>query len=295
MPIHIIRTALGTASTKTSGTTLTTSSVNPPVGSMLIVGVAFDNAAGAPISVEWNGRLLGRRIFEDNATSGHGLGIYTKRFIHNDVTDSITVTWGSSIAAKAMFATALEGANFIDKKAGKTDLATQTPVTGPATATLATDQDFVIAAFSSKGPSTDDPGTLQIRNDGTFANASVGQRVGTTGGGPTTNVTIAEAHLELTSTTGIRARINGDAAQRRWASGLLALKQSHAFSQGITQTDIREVEAIFAGKIPELDMDNLVFQWNEELERWEAYEVTTIGTLIAHNTGAYPIKDWVEV
>lgn len=48
-------------------------------------------------------------------------------------------------------------------------------------------------------------------------------------------------------------------------------------------------------RIPELDPDNLVFQWNEELERWEAYDVTTIGTLVAHNTGSEPVKDWVEV
>lgn len=289
---HTIRIALGTASTKTSGTTLTVSSANPPVGCVIVVGVAFDNAAGAPTSVKWNGHSFGQRKFEDNATSGHALAIYTKRYVHKDVTADVIVTWGSAITSRAMFVTAIDEANFIDGKAGRVHTTeTQTPATGGATATLAKTNDFVVAAFGSAGPSSDTAGTLEIRDNGTFVAASVGQRVGTTGAPPTGNVTIAEAYLELSSTTGTRARINGDATSRLWATGLLALTNSLAITHSVGPSDRSEVEAIFASQ--GRDIANLVYQWNEELERFEAYDVTDVGTLVAKT--ARKDKDWIEV
>lgn len=147
-----------------------------------------------------------------------------------------------------------------------------------------------MALFASKGPSSDSAGTGQILDATVFADATLGQRVGTAGGGPLTNVTLAEWFLELSADDGTRARINGDATQRRWASAVIVFSPGLFYRQSIAPIDTEHFEdVILPGLAAPTGIERIDFRWNEGLARWEAYDGAT---LIAHNSRT---GFWVEV
>lgn len=326
------RTARGTATSKTSGTTLTIPSFTVPQGHSLVVGAAYANGALAPTSVTHAGRTLRRRQQQDNATRSIHASMWVKGEYHKDQTGTCVLTWSSAIVERAAFATSLDIAINKDDGSGNAEtVTTATPATGSTgalilaglfvagtkyeivtvgttdftavgaasntvglvfTATgiglgtgtareaLEASNAFAIACFGAEGPSGDgNPTTVEIRDNGSLATATLGQRAGTTGGGAASNITVIESYLQLTTDHFTRGRLVVP-TNRRWVNCILALKERPSFNrQGITPTDIGAVDQIVedAGGDP----DDVYFGFNDQTGQWEAYETATPGTLRA--------------
>jgi len=265
--MSIVRTAKGTAILKTSGTTLTLESVEILSGRSLVVGVAFDAGEGPP-TVKWGNRDLSR--IELQSQSGASTALFLLRHIRNTNTRTITCTWTGAIIAKAMFATMIGGVETQDVSQSTGQASTTNPATGP-TVVSTRPETISIAAMGSQGPESDDPGTVGSGH-------TSGQRVGTSGGADDTNVTIHETFEILTQTGNVRATKTG-ATSRSWSNVILAVKKSLRFKMAISPTDLQTVEGLFEDN--SLDWNNHAFRWNASLDRWEAYDVTDIGTLVA--------------
>lgn len=264
--VDITRTALGTATSKTSGTTLALASVAMKSGASLVVGVAYDTGQGAPV-VTWGNRTLSQIV--TRSQSGAATALFLLRHINEDRTRTITCAWSGAITAKAMFATQVQGVKIQDVDAGAAEASTADPTTG--TAATSTQPDTIqIAAFGSQGPSTDTLGTI---GEGHTA----GQRAGTTGAPPASNVTIQETYEILTATGDVRAT-QTTATARTWANVILAIKESIRRSQGIGPSDQQPVEAIF--ETAALDANDIAYKFNPGSDQWEAFDLTT-GTLRA--------------
>ena len=155
--------------------------------------------------------------------------------------------------------------------------------TGDAREALSSSTAFVFCLFGSEGPSGDTAGTAQIRDNGLLATANLGQRVGTAGAPPVSNITAHEVWLELTTDHFTRGLVSG-ATSRLWANCLVALEERTDLRRtGITPTDVIETEQITADAGG--DPDNLYWGFNEDTGLWEAYETTTPGTLRATSPG----------
>lgn len=265
--VDIVRTAKGTATSKVSGTTLALASVEIIAGSSLVVGVTFDAGQGPPV-VTWGNRELSRIVLQSQG--GASTALFLLRHVNNTNTRTITCTWAGAIVAKAMFATMVTGVQIQDVDAKQGQTTTQDPTTGVA-ATSTEPDTIQISALGSQGPSSDTPGTIGEGHTG-------GQRAGTTGGGAATNVTVHETYEILSATGDVRAAKTG-ATSRSWANVILAIKQSFRGHQGITPSDLQVVEGLFEADA--LDWENHAFKYNAALDRWEVYDVTNIGTLVA--------------
>ena len=326
----IVRTAKGTAQSKTSGTTLTIASVTVPQNHSLIVGLAYDNAFTAPTTVTHSNRPLRRKIQQDNATRSIHSSMWIKGGYANEQTGSIVATWSSAIVERAMFATSLDleinedddasrsetttttapssgrtgalitagsfvvGTKYEISTLGTTDFTligaasntvglvfTATGVgtgTGDAREALTSSDGFAICCFGSEGPQGDAAGTANIRDNGSLTAATLGQRVGTTGGAAPTNITVQETYLQLTTDHFSRGTLTG-ATSRRWVNTMLVVKarEGEAFRQAISPSDVEAVSDLVetAGGNP----DDVYFGFNEDTGLWEAYETTTPGTL----------------
>lgn len=208
----ITRTAKGTAQSKAATTSLTLSSVSLTAGDLLVVGIGYETDA-ALNSVQWGSRNL-KLVADSGATRGDTrVRLYRAR-VRDTATRDITVTWAGNMSARAMFATAFTevGAKDVgstaDFAAGTTAPNTGTAVTSTIAATVS------VAAMVSGGPSGDTAGTA---GDG----HTLGQRVGTTGGGAATNVTIQETFEILAATGDVRSSLTG-ATGRIWACSIAA-------------------------------------------------------------------------
>ena len=95
-----IRTAKGTAQSKTSGSTLTVSAVNAKRGSFLGVGVAYETSQGVPTATWGNGKLI-RLDFQHNAGAA-GVALFSRIRVRNPVARDVVVTWPGNILARAL-------------------------------------------------------------------------------------------------------------------------------------------------------------------------------------------------
>ena len=150
------------------------------------------------------------------------------------------------------------------------------PATGSAVTTTAADT-IHIAAFGSRGPSSDTVGSVDVGH-------TSGQRVGTTGTPPVSNVTIHETWELLTSTGNCRSHKTG-ATSRDWSNIIMALRSDTWIRQGLTPTDFALVEIKFdsLGK----DYPTAFFQWNHALDRFEVFEESDFNTVIAHSANGW--------
>lgn len=209
----ITRTAKGTAQSKAANTTLTISNVSLTAGQLLLVGIAYETDA-ALNSVQWGSRNM-KLVADSAATQGDTrVRLYRAR-VRDTATRDVVATWAANMSARAMFATAIDEASI--KDVGSTAVfaaGTTAPNTGTAVTTTAADT-IAIAAFASGGPSGDTAGTAAEGH-------TLGQRVGTTGGGAATNVTIQETFEILSATGDCRASMTG-ATGRIWACSIVAL------------------------------------------------------------------------
>jgi hypothetical protein len=279
----ITRTAKGTAINKTGALTLTLSSVELQPGQLLIVGISYDIGSGEP-EILWGQRLCRPR----RTVAGNGLVTRICSMIYRGDTArtrNIVATWTSTAPqAKALFATVVEaevpfGAEDVD--AAQAEALTTDPDSGTAVQTTEEDG-FLIGAFGSEGPPADTVGTLQN-------GWSSGQRAGTAGPPPVSNITIHEGYKILTASEAAQAAKTG-ATERNWCTVLVAYKEAAAeFRTGITPTDVAAVTEIFeaAGR----PIRNRAFKLNDLANRWEAYDVDmdTYGTLVAYQSG-----EWIE-
>jgi len=185
---QITRTAKGTATDKTSGNTVTISSIAITQGRSLIVGTAFNGRAVS--GVTWGGFDLTADLTTTNAA------IYS---LHNcpGTTSNIVLTYsGTGNSAKAAFA--LEVAGIAGKKDKTASAAgtSQTPSSG-ATATTSFGDEFVLGLVGTQGPSGDSAGTWQN-------SFTAGQRTGTTGNPAGGNSTVNEGFIVVTGALATR-------------------------------------------------------------------------------------------
>lgn len=273
--VDITRTAKGTATSKTSGTSLAVNSVAMVAGDAMVVGVVYDTGQGAP-TVAWGNRNLSQ--IQLQTESGAATAIFLLRHINNAATRNVVATWAGNITAKAMFVTAISGVKIQDVSQSAGQAATTDPATG--TAVTSTQPDTIsIAAFGHQGPPSDTVGTVGSGH-------TSGQRAGTSGAPPASNVTIHETFEILSATGSVRATKTG-ATSRSWANVILAVKESLRFRQGITPNDLRSVEEIF--DTAAVDFNDAIFRFNPQSDQWEAYEQASLGTLRATRDAA---GDW---
>lgn len=216
-------TAKGTSKDKASGNTLRVNNVSMNEDAALVVCVAYDNAEGPPTSVTWGNRPLKRRVNRDPGTPDIGMSVWTAASINRTKTEDVVCTWSGNILERVMVVTSLEGVNKINEKKGADETVdTADPATG-LTDHMDSVSDLALAYFAMEGPAANDTvGTLEIRDAASFATATTGQRDGTAGAPPISNVGIQEFYLDLTSCIATNARITG-ATSRKWCCAIVTM------------------------------------------------------------------------
>jgi hypothetical protein len=266
------RIAKGTKSAKASGTLLELVGVSLDNSSALVVGVAYVTGQGEP-TVKWGSNRTLRRVSGLPVQSGMECGIWVLSRIRYADTRPVKAIWDAAIGAKAMFVTELRNAHLKNVGQFNTQVATTDPATGTAVTTTAGDT-IHIAAFGSKGPSSDVAGTAGVGH-------TLGQRAGTVGAPPVSNVTIQETYEILSETGNCRATMTG-ATERDWANCIVAFKDDTASRRGISPGDLAAAEYEFeqAG----LDPVNACFRWNPGEDRYEVFNVSAAnrGAVIKH-------------
>jgi rubrerythrin len=195
----ITRTAKGTASDKSSGLTLTIGSIEVIAPAALLVYLAYDDGNGHPV-VEWGQQDLMPR----QRTSGNGLTCALYKMVKKNGTNTndVVATWTTTApTAKVMIAIETAEATKIDRKSGNAQAATTEPGSGKEQNTTFDDEIF-FGAFASEGPPTDTTGTLQN-------GFTSGQRVGTSGAPPVSNITLHEGYKIVSAKETTRARKTG--------------------------------------------------------------------------------------
>lgn len=268
------RIAKGTNSTKVSGTTLSPGSFSVNANSLIEVGVTYLSATVHPSTVKFGSRGMilvpNSRITETNS------GMTTAKYravVSGTNTRTLTITWPSAINARACYVTEIAGAGPKDVSSTNAQVSTTNPTTGAAVTTTKAET-LHICAFGSNGPVEDTVGTIQVGHVS-------GQRVGTTGGVAATNVTIHETYEELTATGDCRAAKISTTA-RRWANSITAYYAGTFNDQGLVPGEFYLVEETFeAGS---KDFGKAVYGYNEDLDRWEVFEIDTSAETVIANS-----------
>lgn len=151
--------------------------------------------------------------------------------LRDTATRDIVATWAGNINERAMLAVELEGVNRIDQAAGNNESAgTATPTSG-TTSPLSSPGNYALAFFVSEGPETNDTVTsATIDDNGSAVTAGIGQRAGTNGAPPVSNVTVQEVFLELTSPLPTKADLVASAS-RLWTCAIVTLEPLTVYSK----------------------------------------------------------------
>lgn len=281
----ITRTALGTATDKTSALTLTISNVTVDPGASLLVGIGYDVGDGEPI-ITWGQQTL------DIVRTVSGNGIVARvasyyRRAADPRTNDLIATWTTTApTAKAMIAVEVLDVAAQDVVNSQAEAATTDPDSGTATATSFADE-FLFGICVSEGPSSDAIGTVQ----NSFTS---GQRAGTVGAPPVSNITIHEIYKITTATESAQAAKTG-ATSRNWATILATFRAPRDFRMGITPSDLHEMRRIFDTQIPPLARRNHAFHWNNRLDRWELYEADIDGATLVASISPDDQAEWQEI
>jgi len=185
-------TAKGTAVSKTSGTTLTTSSISILGGQTLVIGVGFDSSVSAnPTSVKF-GTVTANLVKQTTIGTSWRLCTYERRILNTKTRDCV-VTWPTANTTKVMTVSVTTEAGDYNLTGDGIHLAGTVSIAGNA---LAIDhiKTLHIAHHLTNGPSSDASGTSSTGH-------TLGQRTGTTGDADTTNLTIQERYKIITATT----------------------------------------------------------------------------------------------
>ena len=260
----IIRIAKGTASDKGAGLTLTIPDLElAGDGSALVVGLAYEASDGPPI-VRW-----GQQRIEPIVTQAGGgvvcrVGVYLRQA--GTRTNDLVATWtGSAPTAKAMFATEITEAAIPDLVLSQFEASTGDPTAGTED-TPTEDAEFYLGVFASEGPLTDVVGTIENAYED-------GQRAGTTGGGPASNVTVHEI-FKIVETAELTAAAKTGEATRDVCSCLVTFRISRRNRQGISGgADLQTMRDIFNSETPPLRRREHAFHHNARTDEWEIFEV----------------------
>lgn len=269
--MDITRTAKGMASDKSAGLTFTLSSVLIKRHSYLLVALCYDAGVGAP-AVKWGQRRL--KLIKAKTANGITTRLVGMTYNGNSSrTRNIVATWTSTApTAKTMFATMLKGVGVPDVQVSQAEAASADPDSGAPQMTTYADE-ICIGAFGSEGPVADTKGAIQN-------GYSDGQRVGTTGAPPASNVTIHEVYKVLTETESTAAAKTG-ATARNWCTVLVTFRSATLIKHGITPSDYARVAEYCEAN--NLDLADVVFFWNGDDDRWEFYTIDlSTGTLKLH-------------
>lgn len=210
----VTRTAKLTASSKSSGTTLTLASVAMTTGHLLVVSLAYDDQTLD--SVTWGGQSL---TLGDPAL---GAGVRTRLawgIILSGGTQTITATWAASIVAKAMTAssyTCNTASVVFNEDANQTNSGLGTAASTPALSAIVGGTDsLLVGCVGTEGPSGDTAGTWATPSTN-------GQRVGTTGNPAAGNVTVSEAYQIAPAAGATPALSKTGMTSRDWGANLRA-------------------------------------------------------------------------
>jgi len=217
----ITRTAKGTAGTKVSGTTLTISGVSFTPGSTLVVGIAWeeDHVGEKPAIKRGNKDL--KFIASSQQKQGDTFVRLYKRRIKKGGSKDIVATWPSNHTARAMFATQITESSAKDVQQSNGNASGTSPATGTAVTSTIADT-ISIAAFASVGPTNDTAATAG-------AGHTIGQRVGTSGAPPASNITLQETYEILSATGNVRSTLTLTTA-REVAATIVAFKATQTYT-----------------------------------------------------------------
>lgn len=260
----ISRTPKGTVTDKSSGLTLTISAIElAGDGSALFVGLAYDSGAGSPI-IRW-----GQQRLEPIVTQTGG-GIVCRAAVYlrqgETATHDLVATWDTTApTAKAMFATELVDAAVPDLVASQFEAGSTDPDSGTAS-TPSKDPEIYLGVFASEGPASDTPGTIEN-------GYSDGQRAGTAGAPPVSNVTVHETFKIVTAAESTAAAKTG-ATQRDHCTCLVTLRESTRNRTGIVgNADLQAMRDIFNAEVPSLPRREHAFHHNPHTDEWEIFQV----------------------
>lgn len=219
------RIAKGTASAKALGNTLTIAGVSLNSGSSLVVAAGYDDIQGHPTSIKWGQRDLKLRRSRNPATYDIDGSVWTVGSVRDTATRDVVITWAGNLNERAAVAVAVEGANKIDQAAGNNEAVdTTTPTTGPC-APMTETSNFVLGFMISEGPATNDIASLpEIDVSGTFVAATLGQRAGTNGAPPTSNVTVQEIYHQLVDACAATEIRMTNSVARKWVNFVIAME-----------------------------------------------------------------------
>jgi len=281
--VAITRIAKGAISDKSSALTLTINSISLDEDTMLVVGIGYDFGLGVP-EIKWGDHILEL----EKANSGNGvasriLSFYRRR--GGTATNNLVATWTTTAPeSKAMFATQVLGASTVDQESQNTQVATTSPNAGTSVTSLFDDEIF-IGCMVSEGPSNDVPGTPSN-------GYTSGQRVGTTGVPPVSNVTVEEIYKIVTATESTQAEITGTES-RDWTCVLGTFSADQFHRLAVSPSDVTNMINRFPDAVPELEPRNLAWKFNRKENRLEVYDIDfSTGTLFAY---LEPEEDWTVV
>ena len=216
--------AIGTATSKASGTTLavTVGAAGVAAGNSVIVAVALDPVVSNTVTVadtQLNTYSSDADLANGSGTSGVRTVVFSAHNITALVnTNTITVTFSAAVVAKAMSAASFSGLALISTKdvtASATGSSTA-PSSGATAATEVADE-LVVGAIGTKGPSGD---TFTVGAGYDNTNFT---RAGTTGAGPTSNITIAPEY-KIVSATGAQTADATLGTSRLWSAAVVTYR-----------------------------------------------------------------------
>lgn len=210
----ITRTAKGTAQSKTSGTTLAVASVAMTTGHLLVVSLAYDDQTLDSVTWGSESLTLGDAVL--------GAGVRTRlawAVILAGGTQTITATWAGSLTAKAMVASSYvcsTGSTILNEDSNATNTGNGTAASTAALNAIVGGTDaLLVAVVGTEGPSGDVAGTWATPSTN-------GQRLGTTGQGATTNVTVSEAYQTAPTAASTPTLSKTGMTGRDWGAGMRA-------------------------------------------------------------------------
>ena len=282
----ITRVGVGTVTDKTGALTLTITGISMNYGDLLTVELVYDVGVSAPDNVKWGQRIVKPR----QTTAGNNVVSRIASLIYTGAssrTRNLVATWVTTApTAKTMIASVFSSSGILmdvigvpDVTAGQSQAATTAPNSGTAVLTNYDDM-VLLGLFGSEGPSSDTIGTV---GNGW----SSGQRAGTVGVPPASNITGHEVYKIITTAESAQASKTG-ATARNFTTVMATFREVDPAGKGVSTESFQNVGEIFENA--NLDLGNMAFQHNLELDRIEAYDISG-PTLVAYYTDA----GWVTV
>lgn len=220
----LARTALGTVQSKTLTTMTIVFGAVVATDDLIVVVLAQDDPSNPPtVQYRWDGAATQNLVKNAEAintanvvSSIWSVVATTTANASADILVTV-VNSGTSRAAAALKVTGNASSPF-DKAA--TGIGTGTSPSSGATATLAQADEICIGAVGTEGPVEDAAGTWS----NSFNN---GQRDGTTGGSPASNITVSEGFL-IVSSTAAQTAAKTSITSRDWAAAIATYKAAAA-------------------------------------------------------------------